>query len=97
MAQVYVIIDSTRSTATIHPGEPATRISAWVLDVPDGSTGEEVAAQFCQDNRLPIGSLVYLVDAALVTPFVISASLSPALEAMTISPAGEADTPILPA
>lgn len=76
--QVFLIVDSVNSSAVIQPGQPPTTVAAYVLNVPDGQTGEDVAKAFFREQRFPLNSAAYIVDATLVAAYVAESTLTPA-------------------
>lgn len=76
--QVYTMVDTPSSSASIQPGHPPSTMSAWILDVPDGSTQRQVVQQFIIDNNFPLGSIVHIVDVAAGNKYSIGVTLTPA-------------------
>lgn len=70
MAQVMLVAD--RPSAVIQQGQPPAQMSAWLLDIPEGSTATATAAAFANDHGFPIGTVARIIDLS-VTPIVMSA------------------------
>lgn len=68
LPQVLLVAD--RSAAVIQPGQPATQMAAWLLDIPTGSTAADTAAEFAGAQGLPIGTVCRVID--LTDPTIMS-------------------------
>jgi hypothetical protein len=89
--QIYLIVDSVNS-AVIQSGAPPTNVSAYLLDVPDGATAQQVAEDFFLAQKFPLNSAVFTVDIAYVQPYAVRAVLAPLSDVSVAAESGEATT-----
>lgn len=57
---MWLIAD--RSSAVIQEGQPPAQQAAWLLDIPEGENGTQVAADFAASQGFPIGTVARVID-----------------------------------
>lgn len=62
MAEQKVWLIANRPTAVIQPGQPPAQQAAWELDVPDGKSATQTAADFAGQQGFPIGTVARVID-----------------------------------
>lgn len=74
---VYLIAYTPNNSASVQTDHPATKLSAYLLDVPDGQDSSDVVGAFVSAQQFAPTTVFGVVDATTVDALVLSPTLEP--------------------